>query len=76
MSSEKETSNLCEVCKEREHNHLCDFAVDSVITSNFDVLTSSCDKKLCGECAVNLWPDCDVCPEHAAEVNEKLSKAV
>lgn len=67
--------NLCEACNKREHTKLCDYAVDSVITSNFDVLTSTCDKKLCRECAVNIWADCDVCPEHAREVKDQLSKA-
>lgn len=66
--------DLCEECKKRPYTQLCDFASGSgIVTSvNFKELTQTCDKKLCRECAVNLWADCDVCPEHAQHVRTKL----
>lgn len=66
---------LCEVCYEREHTQLCDHSVGRpIITSaNFNLpLAHTCDKKLCKRCAVNIWINCDVCPEHASELIEKL----
>lgn len=66
--------SLCEVCNKREHNKLCDHAQGTGIVKsiNFQELSSTCDKKLCEKCAVNLWADCDVCPEHAEEIKTKL----
>lgn len=66
---------LCEVCNEHEYTHMCDFGVGSGIISssyNFKKLTSTCDKKLCKKCAINLWVDSDVCPEHARIIKAKL----
>ncbi|WP_034757712.1 hypothetical protein [Rossellomorea vietnamensis] len=68
--------NLCEVCNKRNHTKLCDFATESGIISssrNFSELTSTCDKKLCDKCAVNIWAECDVCPDHAEEIKNNLS---
>lgn len=64
----------CEVCQIREYSQLCDFGEGTgIITSiDFQELTSTCDKKLCRECAINLWSNCDVCPEHAEIIKNKL----
>lgn len=71
------TEYLCEICNKREHTQLCDYATGTrVVTSiDFQELIETCDKKMCHECAVNIWKDCDVCPEHAEQVRVKLSKA-
>ncbi|QDX95439.1 hypothetical protein EEL32_11355 [Brevibacillus laterosporus] len=65
---------LCEVCNKREHTRLCDYATGTgVVTSvNFQELTITCDKKMCKECAVSLWANCEVCPDHAVQVKGKL----
>ncbi|MCM3618733.1 hypothetical protein M3936_14170 [Sutcliffiella horikoshii] len=65
---------LCEICQKEEVTLLCDYAEGSGIFSsrNFQELTNTCDKKLCEKCATNLYPGCDVCPDHAAEVKAKL----
>lgn len=67
-------TNLCEVCNKREHTRLCDYEVGSgIVTSvDFQELTETCDKKLCTTCAVQLWADCDICPDHAEQVKKKL----
>jgi hypothetical protein len=67
-------TNLCEVCNKQEHTRLCDYEVRSgIVTSvDFQELTETCDKKMCDECATSLWPNCDVCPEHAEHVKKKL----
>ena len=72
MPGDKSISNLCEVCKKREYTQLCDYEISIGFSSNFKVITSTCDKKLCRECAVNIWADCDVCPKHAGVVKDKL----
>ncbi|MGG3873205.1 hypothetical protein [Brevibacillus laterosporus] len=65
---------LCEVCNKREHTILCDYATGTgVVTSvDFKELTETCDKKLCRECAVSLWANCAVCPDHAEQVKKKI----
>lgn len=65
---------LCEVCNKRVYTKLCYYAVGTgIVTSiDFQELTDTCDKKLCPECAVTLWTNCDVCPEHARDVKRKL----
>lgn len=67
--------SVCQACRKRGHTKLCDFATGSgIVTSrNFSELTITCDKKLCDECAVNIWKECDICPDHAEEVKSKLS---
>ncbi|MEK4149050.1 hypothetical protein NST02_18465 [Robertmurraya sp. FSL W8-0741] len=69
--------DLCENCNERKSTKLCDYAVGTgIVTSiDFQELTETCDKKLCRKCAINIWANCDVCPEHAEQIKEKLSKA-
>ncbi|MDF1511069.1 hypothetical protein Gp_64 [Bacillus phage vB_Bacillus_1020A] len=68
---------LCEICNEREHTRLCDYAEGTGIVNSIDFqeLTETCDKKLCRKCAINIWANCDVCPEHAEQIKAKLSKA-
>lgn len=70
-------NQLCEICNKHEHIRLCDFATGTgIITSaNFREITVTCVKKICANCAVRIWADCDVCPEHAKEVKNKLSKS-
>lgn len=66
---------LCEVCGEREYTQLCDHSVGTAIitSANFNKpIAQTCDRKLCKSCAVKLWVDCDVCPEHASELIETL----
>ncbi|MGN4128035.1 hypothetical protein ACMGD3_23975 [Lysinibacillus sphaericus] len=67
-------SNLCDVCRKQEYTQLCDHETGTAIitSTNFQELTSTCDKKLCRECAVTLWANCDICPEHAEQVKNKL----
>lgn len=67
-------SSLCEVCNQREHTQLCDFAIGTgIVTSlDFQELTSTCDKKLCKECAITLWANCDICPDHAKVVKNRV----
>jgi hypothetical protein len=67
-------SNLCEVCNKRKHTRLCDYATGTgVVTSVvFQEITKTCDKKLCNECAISLWANCDVCPDHADQIMSKL----
>ncbi len=66
--------NLCEVCKINEATILCDYQMGSgIVTSkDFKELTHTCDKRLCSNCAIRLWADCDVCPEHAEVIRKKL----
>ncbi len=66
----------CEVCGEQEYTQLCDYANGSgIITSvDFQELTSTCDKKMCRKCAVNIWANCELCPEHAQSVKNKLQR--
>lgn len=64
--------NLCEVCRKSEYTQLCDHATGIITSVDFQELTSTCDKKLCRECAVTLWANCDVCPEHAEQIMKKL----
>ena len=66
---------LCEVCHERHYSKLCDHATGTgIVTSlDFQEMTVTCDKKLCIECAVTIWANCDVCPDHAKEVKTKLA---
>lgn len=66
---------LCEVCHKRPYTKLCDHAAGTgIVTSiDFQELTETCDKKLCSECAVTVWANCDLCPEHAMEVKNKLT---
>ncbi|MFC0273625.1 hypothetical protein ACFFIX_19725 [Metabacillus herbersteinensis] len=68
---------LCEVCNKREYSILCDHAIGTGIVTivGFKERTVTCDTKLCRECAVNLWSDCDLCPAHAKKVlnNECLN---
>lgn len=68
--------NLCEVCRKREHKKLCDHATNSgiITSSDFQELTKTCDKKMCNECAITLWPNCDICPDHAEEVRDQLTE--
>lgn len=66
---------LCEICGEREYSQLCDHSVGAAIitSANFNKpIAATCNKKLCKKCAVNLWIDCDVCPDHANQLIEKL----
>lgn len=67
-------NNLCESCKKREHTSLCDYATGTgIVTSvKFQEITATCDKKLCSECAVKLWDNCDVCPDHAEKIKNTL----
>jgi hypothetical protein len=67
---------LCEVCKEDKLTRLCDYATGTgIVTSeNFQEVTQTCDKKMCNKCAVILWANCEVCPEHADEIKRKLLK--
>lgn len=67
-------SNLCEVCNQREHTRLCDYATGTgiVTSADFQEVTITCDKKMCVKCAVNLWINCDVCPDHAERIKSKL----
>lgn len=68
-------NNLCEVCREHEYTRLCDYAEGTgIVTSvDFQEMTETCDKKICSKCAVNLWANCDVCPDHAEQVKKKLT---
>lgn len=68
---------LCEICNEREHTRLCDYATNTgiVTTVDFQEMTEGCDKKLCADCAVSLWADCDVCPDHANQIKIRLLEA-
>lgn len=70
------TVELCEVCKRRKHTKLCDFATFAgiVSTADFRPLTQTCDNKICDKCAVGLWADCDICPDHAKELKKILLK--
>ncbi len=65
---------LCEVCNQREYTRLCDYANGTgIVTSiDFQELTETCDKKMCNECAVSLWTNCEVCPDHAKDIIRKL----
>lgn len=67
---------LCEVCKKVEYTRLCDHATGTgVVTSiDFQEITETCDKKMCNKCATPLWDNCEVCPEHADEIRNKLFK--
>jgi len=69
-------NNLCEVCGEQESTSLCDYATGTGITtsSSFQEITETCDKRMCKECSVKLWANCDVCPDHAKEIKNKLEK--
>lgn len=69
---------LCEVCNENECTQLCDYAVGTgIITSiDFQEMTETCDKKLCKGCAVTLWANCDICPEHAMRVRSRILEVV
>lgn len=71
-------TELCEVCNKEKHSQLCDFATGTGImtSTNFRELTETCDKKMCRACAVSLWINCEVCPEHADEIKKKLLKEV
>lgn len=66
--------NLCEVCKKNNYSQLCDYATGSGIVTSIDFreLTSTCDKKLCRKCAIALWANCEVCPDHAVVVKKRL----
>ena len=70
-----EEVEFCEVCKVHESTKLCDFASGNgiVTTVNFRELTETCDKKLCTDCAVNVWANCDLCPDHAKDVTIRLN---
>lgn len=74
INQEEQKQELCEVCNKKEYTKLCDHAEGTgIITSvDFEELTRTCDKKLCSECATNIWVNCDLCPEHAEEVKKKL----
>lgn len=48
---------LCSVCKEREHDVLCDGKEPGA--------TSTCDEPLCKRCALHAPKDRDYCPRHA-----------
>lgn len=69
------TEHLCQVCLTNPFTQLCDYRIGTgYITSvHFRELTKTCDKKLCRNCATNLWSECDLCPEHVAKVRESLS---
>jgi hypothetical protein len=61
----------CEVCQKKPYTKLCDHATGTGINSSgnrFREFTVTCDKKMCDDCAVYLWADCDLCPDHANEV--------
>ncbi|MEK5209611.1 hypothetical protein [Psychrobacillus sp. FSL H8-0510] len=67
--------NACQACRVNRYTQLCDFGIGSGITTSIDFkeLVTTCDRKLCKSCAIHLWSDCDVCPEHASIVNKKLA---
>lgn len=48
----------CSVCGKREHTKLCDALV------NGKVRTTTCDRKLCGQCSTPGPQKTDFCPEH------------
>ncbi len=66
---------LCEVCGKKPHSKLCDYEVGTgIVTSiGFKEITKTCDKKLCKGCSVEIWGNCDICPEHAEELKIKLN---
>lgn len=66
--------NMCEICHKNKFTQLCDYDFGSgIITSiDFQELTNTCDKRLCKECATTIWHNCDVCPEHAKQLQINL----
>lgn len=65
---------LCEVYHKNEFTQLCDYATGSgIVTSiDFQELSFTCDKKMCKDCATQLWHNCEVCPKHAKEIKYNL----
>jgi hypothetical protein len=47
----------CSVCGNLGASKLCDF----------ELAGKTCDKPLCGRCAIHRKPDSDFCPDHTAE---------
>lgn len=50
---------LCQVCKQRPHEKLCDFPLAGAKAGK------TCDLKLCRGCAAHVGKDRDLCPAHA-----------
>lgn len=50
---------LCEVCRERPHEVLCDFQLSGAKAGK------TCDRKMCRQCAAHVGHDRDMCPPHA-----------
>jgi hypothetical protein len=67
-------NNLCEVCNQRQFTQFCDYEESTgIITSaRWQELSKPCDKKICKQCAVELWANVEVCPKHALKIKQKL----
>ena len=50
---------VCEVCKQRPHEALCDYPLRGAKAGK------TCDRKLCRTCAAHVGENADLCPTHA-----------
>ena len=64
---------VCVFCRRRKATKLCDYPVGAwKLSVDFITRRFTCDHLICDECAINIAPDTDFCPQCAAKAVEKL----
>lgn len=61
-SGRRSRPTVCQFCKVRFITKLCDKKVGASLFH-----TRTCDAGMCDECATNVAPEVDYCPDHKAQ---------
>ena len=82
-------SRTCDSCGQKiveERNvFLCDYPTGTTYSCRFNenqthstlkISKVTCDRELCRDCAIELWPNVHLCPKHARYVQQRIVNGV